>query len=502
MAEKQTILGRIAQLAKANINAILDKAEDPQKMIDQLIRDYTNSIVEAENAIAQTLGNLRMAEKDYEEDVKAAADWGQKAAAASAKADSLRAAGDEAGATKWDDLAKVAIGKQIQFENEVKTEEPALQAQREVAERLKKGLSQMKDKLSELKSRRDQLIAREKTAKAQAQVTDALSSINILDPTSELGRFEDRVRRQEALAQGKVELAASSLDAQFAELETDSSQIEIAARLAVLTGKAAEGPAASVALNEWPGGPARGRPVRMSRRRRSIPRARVAASQEGHRVEVVDVDDVEPGQAHLECVHIVFEVDDFQASFLQLVELGGEELLEAHDRDAAALVQERLDLGQEVGVVAGQDDVARADLRDRVHRALQADVNDLHVGGTRQGDHRVVHRRQGLDESHGQEARGAVEEEQALGALAPAAVRALQDTIPAGAFLGVGAAIQDRQAERGVDILAVDDEVCRLIIRVFHGVNCRCRGGRHCRPWVLGAFRQRPVSASPFTPRR
>ena len=221
MAEKQTILGRIAQLAKANINAILDKAEDPQKMIDQLVRDYTNSIIEAENAIAQTLGNLRMAEKDYEEDVKAAADWGQKAAAASAKADALRAAGDEAGANKWDDLAKVAIGKQIQFENEVKTEEPSLQAQREVAERLKKGLSQMKDK-------------------AQAQVTDALGSINILDPTSELGRFEDRVRRQEALAQGKIELAASSLDAQFAELETDSSQVEIEARLAALKGKSAQ----------------------------------------------------------------------------------------------------------------------------------------------------------------------------------------------------------------------------------------------------------------------
>ena len=234
MAEKQTILGRIAQLAKANINALLDKAEDPQKMIDQLIRDYTNSIIEAENAIAQTLGNLRMAEKDYEEDVKAAADWGQKAAAASAKADSLRAAGDEAGADKWDNLAKVALGKQIQFENEVKTEEPALASQREVAERLKTGLAQMKDKLSELKSRRDQLIAREKTAKAQ--VTEALGSINILDPTSELGRFEDRVRQQEALAQGKMELAASSLDAQFAELQTDSSQVEIEARLAALKG--------------------------------------------------------------------------------------------------------------------------------------------------------------------------------------------------------------------------------------------------------------------------
>ena len=240
MAEKQTIMGRIAQLAKANINALLDKAEDPEKMIDQLVRDYTNSIIEAENAIAQTLGNLRLAEKDYEEDVKAAADWGQKAAAASAKGDSRRAAGDEAGAKKWDDLAKVALGKQIQFENEIKAEEPSLQAQRDVAERLKRGLAQMKDKLAELKTRRDQLIAREKTAKAQAQVTDALGSINILDPTSELGRFEDRVRRQEALAQGKIELAASSLDAQFAELETDSSQLEIEARLAALKGKSEE----------------------------------------------------------------------------------------------------------------------------------------------------------------------------------------------------------------------------------------------------------------------
>ncbi len=55
MAEKQTILGRIAQLAKANINALLDKAEDPQKMIDQLIRDYTNSIIEAENATSRQL---------------------------------------------------------------------------------------------------------------------------------------------------------------------------------------------------------------------------------------------------------------------------------------------------------------------------------------------------------------------------------------------------------------------------------------------------------------
>ena len=232
MAEKQTILGRISQLAKANINALLDRAEDPQKMLDQLIRDYTNSIAEAETAVAQTVGNLRLAEKDYEEDVAVAADWGRKAAAASAKAEELRAAGDQAGAQKWDDLARVAIGKQIQFE--AKTAEPIIASQREVVEKLKTGLTQMKDKLGELKIKRDQLVARQKAAEAQAQVTDAVSSINILDPSSELSRFEDKVRRTEALAQGKAEVAASSLDAQFAELDTDASQVEIEARLAAL----------------------------------------------------------------------------------------------------------------------------------------------------------------------------------------------------------------------------------------------------------------------------
>ena len=237
MAEKQSILGRITQLAKANINALLDRAEDPQKMLDQLIRDYTNSIADAESAVAQTIGNLRLAEKDHAEDVAAAEDWGRKAQAASTKADQLRAAGDTAGADKWDNLAKVAIGKQIQFEGEAKESAPMIASQTEVVEKLKAGLNQMKEKLSDLKVRRDQLVARQKSAQAQAQVTDAISSINVLDPTSELSRFEDKVRRQEAMAQGKTELAASSLDAQFAELDTDASQIEVEARLAALKNK-------------------------------------------------------------------------------------------------------------------------------------------------------------------------------------------------------------------------------------------------------------------------
>jgi len=231
---KQSILGRITQLAKANINAMLDQAEDPALMLDQMVRDYTNSISEAESAVAQTIGNLRLVEQDYEEDVAAANDWGRKALAASSKADQLRAGGNAADADKFDNLAKVALGKQFQAEKEAKDAQPTIASQTVVVDKLKSGLDSMRTKLGELTSKRDELIARSKTVDAQRQVQEAIGSIDMLDPTSEISRFEDKIRREEAKVLGQQELAASSLDAQFESLEDLDKQTEIEARLAAL----------------------------------------------------------------------------------------------------------------------------------------------------------------------------------------------------------------------------------------------------------------------------
>ena len=234
MAEKQSILGRIAQLTRANVNALLDRAEDPEKMLNQLVRDYTASISEARDAVAQTIGNLRLAEKDHAADIAEAKDWGNKALAASRKADQLRAGGDSVGADKWDSLAKIALTKQITAENEAKEAEPMIASQQQVVEQLKTGLQQMEAKLGELHSKRDQLIARQKTAEAQVKVQGAIRSINVMDPTSELSRYEDQVRRVEAQAAGQMELAGSSLESQFAELEASGADLEAEARLAAL----------------------------------------------------------------------------------------------------------------------------------------------------------------------------------------------------------------------------------------------------------------------------
>lgn len=103
-----------------------------------------------------------------------------------------------------------------------------------MVDKLKSGLEEMKAKLDRLRAKRDELVARATSARARNRMLDAVRSIDLLDPTSELSRFEDKVRREEAKALGKQELAASSLDAQFEQLEGLGDRAEIEARLAAL----------------------------------------------------------------------------------------------------------------------------------------------------------------------------------------------------------------------------------------------------------------------------
>ena len=89
-------------------------------------------------------------------------------------------------------------------------------------------------KREELVQKRDELVSRAKMARAQAQVQQTIKSVSVMDPTSELSRFEERVRRQEAQVRGMEEVSASSLEEQFASLESAEDEIEVETRLATL----------------------------------------------------------------------------------------------------------------------------------------------------------------------------------------------------------------------------------------------------------------------------
>jgi phage shock protein A len=226
----------MGQLVRANINAILDSAEDPEKMLDQLVRDYTNNIAEAEEAVAQTIGNLRLVEDDAREAREAVSEWGGKATAASRRGDELRGQGNTAEADRFDELAKIALRRQISFEEQARTLESQAAGQNELASKLKDGLNKLRVRREELVQKRDELVSRAKMARAQQQVQESMKSVSVMDPTSEISRFEERVRRQEAQVRGMEEVAASSLEEQFAALDDDADELEVEARLSQLKG--------------------------------------------------------------------------------------------------------------------------------------------------------------------------------------------------------------------------------------------------------------------------
>src|SRR3990172_6560417 len=226
---QSSILGRIGQLIRANVNAILDSAEDPERMLEQRARDSPDNIAEAGEAAGQTIGNLRLVEDDAREAREAVTEWGGKAAAASRRADELRAAGNAREADRFDELAKIALRRQISYEGQAKTLETQAAQQTVLADKLKDGLNKLRDK-------RDELVARAKMAQAQAQVQKTMKSVSVMDPTSELARFEEGIRRQEAQVRGMEEVSAASVEEQFASLESDEGELEVDARLATLKG--------------------------------------------------------------------------------------------------------------------------------------------------------------------------------------------------------------------------------------------------------------------------
>ena len=194
------------------------------------------SIGEAETAVAQTVGNLRLTEDDLGRAEGEVAEWGAKASAAAQRASSAAASGNTADAARFDELAKAALRQQIAQENRVKTLREQVAQQTILTDQLKAGLNGMRAKLEELQIKRDELAARARMAEAQRRVQESVANINAYDPTSDLGRYEDKIRRDEAMARGMAEVGASSLDAQFKALDDAAEDAEIEVRLASLKG--------------------------------------------------------------------------------------------------------------------------------------------------------------------------------------------------------------------------------------------------------------------------
>ena len=205
------IMERMSTILRANINAMMDRAEDPEVMIDQIIRDMASAIAEARGQVADMIAQEKILQANLQRNRDLANEWQQKAALAVQNG--------------RDDLAREALRRRTDYEENAQVYEQQFQSQRQIVDRLKNELQALESKYEDARRNREILIARHRRAATQQRVAQVSAQLDTMDPSAELGRMEERIRLAEARAEAQVELQEDSFDDQFAALGSDS-QVE------------------------------------------------------------------------------------------------------------------------------------------------------------------------------------------------------------------------------------------------------------------------------------
>lgn len=202
------ILDRLSRLVRANINDMLDRAEDPELMLDQILRDMESNIQLARGQVASMIAQEKELQGDLDEVQDLSGQWEEKARRAV-----------QAGK---DDLAREALRRKHDNDESANLYQQQLSTQSQTLERMKSQLSALESKYQSTLSHRDALIARQRRAKATQRVAETVSSFSPMDPSAELDRIERKIRSNEARAEATIEMQDESLESQFAELDYDT----------------------------------------------------------------------------------------------------------------------------------------------------------------------------------------------------------------------------------------------------------------------------------------
>ena len=210
------ILDRVSQLVRANVNEMLDRAEDPEKMINQILRDMQENIGEARQAVASMIAQEKELEIDLAQTRKLASEWHSKA--------------ERAVSAGKDDLAREALRRKKDNEENTAVYEQQLAVQEQAVAKLKQQLQALEAKYQSTLSQRDSMITRQRRAEAQKKVAGQLQTFSPMDPSADLERMERKIRSSEAQAAAQIEMHDTSFEAQFRELGYDDSvESELAA---------------------------------------------------------------------------------------------------------------------------------------------------------------------------------------------------------------------------------------------------------------------------------
>jgi len=202
------LLERVGTLLRANLNDLIEKAEDPQKLLKQLVLDMENQLMQVKTQVAIAIADQHLLQKKRKEHMDTAAEWRSKAELAVKKG--------------HDDLARAALERSLSQDNIAKGFGQQLEDQQAEADTLRTALRKLDQKLAETRSRCELLIAQERRTRMVSKATEARQKIGTQQNAVALERMKSRIVGREARNEANVELLGEdSLEDRFAALDRE-----------------------------------------------------------------------------------------------------------------------------------------------------------------------------------------------------------------------------------------------------------------------------------------
>jgi phage shock protein A len=201
------LLERVATLVRANINDLVDKAEDPEKMIKQVILDMQNQLLQVKTQVAISIADQHVLEGKLKESGDNEQQWLRRAEMAVDKKD--------------DNLARAAVERAMSYKSMAESFRQQVEDQKTQVENLKTALLKLQQKLAEAQSKSDMLIAQHRRSRALGKATDAGKAIGDNSNAAAFDRMKNKVRHTEAAAQANADLVADNVDDRFAAMEKE-----------------------------------------------------------------------------------------------------------------------------------------------------------------------------------------------------------------------------------------------------------------------------------------
>lgn len=226
------IFSRLSTLLKSNINDVISNAEDPEKILNQLILDMKEQLIAAKKQVASAIADEKRLHRQYDKEAKQAKEWERKAMMA------IRAGRD--------DLAKEALQRKTSHDTMVSDYKEQWMAQKKATDQLRAALRMLSNKIEEAGRKKNLLIARKKRAEAQKTISNTLSGLNESSAFDAFDRMTEKIEKQEAEAEASAELAnelSGNLSDKFSDLEAEHGTDDSLAALKAKMGLARPAPA-------------------------------------------------------------------------------------------------------------------------------------------------------------------------------------------------------------------------------------------------------------------